>query len=224
MHQHKIYKKYPLLKMNKVFFIIIGSIIGPHHSYAQWKAGVEQYSYTNTRLAGAIVPMCHIQSANNWYGELRYNYEEVQTLSLFGGKSFAGGNDLQFTIIPMAGFSSGRFTGFSFATNAEAEWRDLYFSSQLQYSSGLKKKEENFFFTWSELGYNVTRYFFTGVSMQYTRQTGQTDFEPGFLAGFTCKKISFPFYFFKPFRPNRYFILGVNYEFSIKTKNKPDRN
>jgi hypothetical protein len=222
----KKFYKVPFLKTNKIFSIIICVIMAQHNTAAQWKAGIGQYSYTSMPLAEAIVPVGYIQSANNWYAELRYNYEEAKTFSLYGGKTFSGGNNLEYTLTPMAGFSTGRFTGVSFAANAEAEWKNFFFSSQTQYSISVKKKDSivvkgntgRFFFNWSELGYNISDLFFGGLSMQYTRQTGENNFEPGFLAGLNFKNLSFPCYVFSPFRPGRYFVLGVNYEFNFTKK------
>jgi hypothetical protein len=214
------------LKTNKRLLIFILSMIAYHSSIAQWKAGIGQYIYSGMQLSGEIVPVCHIQTADNWYAELRYNYEEAKTLSLYGGKIFSGGNELQYSITPMAGFSTGRFTGISFAFNADAEWKNFFISSQTQNSLTVKKKDsiavkknaDSFFFSWSELGYNLSDHFFAGLAMQYTRQTGKNDFEPGFLAGLNFKNLSFPFYVFSPFRSGRYFVLGVEYEFNFKKK------
>jgi hypothetical protein len=210
--------------MKKYFLILLFSIVVLPNMYAQEKIGAELYTYVGTKPA--IQPLLHIQSANNWYGELRYNYEDAETFSLYGGKTFSGGNNLEYSITPMAGYSTGRFNGLSFAFNTEVEWKAFYFSSQTQYSIATKKNDslsvkksaENFFFSWSELGYTIGDHFFTGVSIQYTRQAGETIFEPGLLAGLNFKKLSFPFYVFSPFHRGRYFILGVNYEFSLKNK------
>jgi hypothetical protein len=212
--------------MKRFFLITIWSMMIYHDAAAQWKSGIGLYSYTGMPLAEAIVPVFYLQSDNNWYAELRYNYEDAKTFSMYGGKTFSGGNNLEYTITPMAGFSSGRFTGVSFAINADAEWKKIFLSSQTQYSMSvkkndsiaIKKSDESFFFSWTELGYNISDHFFAGLSMQYTRQTGENNFEPGFLAGLNFKNLSFPFYLIKPFCPDRYFILGVNYEFSLKKR------
>ena len=210
--------------MNKYLLAIACLLLIHYTAAAQWKAGIEQYVYTHTALSEAIVPVCHLQSADNFYAELRYNYEDIKTLSIYGGKTFSGGNRLRYDITPMAGFSTGRFTGISFAFNADLEWESFFISSQTQYSLTIKKKDSiaikknagSFFFSWSELGYNFSRYFFAGLAMQYTRQKGKNDFKPGFLAGLNFKNLSFPFYLFSPFHPDHYFVLGVNYEFSFK--------
>ena len=204
--------------MSKCLSIIVAVMMMYHDAATQGKAGIEQYSYSGLPLAEAIVPVYHIQSAKNWYGELRYNYEDAKTLSLYGGKTINGGQELEFTITPLFGFSVGRFTGLSLAANSEISWKRFYISSQSQYSAAIKKDSESFFFNWSELGYTVSPRFFSGLSMQYTSQAEQTSVETGVLAGLTFNKVSFPFYVFKPFQPGRYFILGIIYEYSFKKK------
>jgi hypothetical protein len=204
--------------MKKPFLLITIAMMIYHLAPAQAKAGIEQYSYSGMPLAEAIVPVYHIQSANKWYGELRYNYEDVQTLSVYAGKTINASKTVECSITPMLGFSTGRFTGVSLAANSEITWKQFYISSQSQYSIGIKKESESFLFNWSELAYNITPRFYTGLSMQYTRQSRQTDIEPGLLAGITFNTVSIPIYVFSPFRQNQYFILGINYEYNFKKK------
>jgi hypothetical protein len=160
--------------------------------------------------------MIHIETKKNWYAEIRYNYEDVQTFSLFTGKTLTGGRSLRYSITPMTGISVGNFTGLSFATNAEVEWKSFYTSSQTQYSIGTRTGISNFFFSWSELGYNIAEHIFGGLALQYTKQEGMSKTEPGFVAGLNFKGISIPFYIFGPFNTDRYFVLGLNYEYNFK--------
>jgi hypothetical protein len=160
----------------------------------------------------------HFQAKNNWYAELRHNYEDVNTVSLFAGKAFTGGNEVTFSIIPLLGYSIGKFCGPSLALNTETEWKKLFFSSQNQYSISTKVKKESFFFTWTEAGYSISEWLFTGITLQYTRLSAQNIFEPGLLAGLSFKNVSFPCYIFNPFQRKHYFVLGLNYEFSFKER------
>ena len=190
------------------------------NSTGQSKWVIENYNYFGQPGAGAVVPMIHFETKRNWYAELRYNYEDNKTISLFAGKSFKGGSSFSYSITPLAGFSAGNFTGVSLGINADAEWKKIYLSSQTQYSMGIKKDEANFFFTWSELGYNISNHFFGGIAIQYTGTAVVNNFEPGFVAGFELNNFSFPVYVFSPFQDSRYFIVGVNYEYSLKKKKK----
>ncbi len=215
------------VKTNKYLLTGLCSLAIQLTAFAQWKAGIEQYVYSHTPLSEGIVPIIYLQSPGNFYGELRYNYEEAKTISLFAGKSFTGGGNFEYKLTPMAGYSTGRFKGVSLAINAEGEWKNFFISSQTQYSIAtmktdslmVKKNADDFFFSWSETGYGFGEHFFAGLSVQYTRQAGDNIIEPGLLTGLNFQNLSFPFYVFNPFNSNRYFVAGVNYDFSFKKKN-----
>ncbi|MBL7744830.1 MAG: hypothetical protein JNN00_15260 [Chitinophagaceae bacterium] len=185
---------------------------------AQSKWVVENYHYLGKLYPASIVPMIHYETYNDWYAELRYNYEEAGTVSFFGGKTLTAAGDMQLSITPLLGYSAGRFTGVSAAVNTDITWQQLYLSSQSQYSFAVKKNAENLFFNWSELAYHVSPYFFSGVTVQYTRQDGIRDAEPGVLAGVSFKNISIPVYSFSPFSAGRYFIIGLYCELSTAGK------
>jgi hypothetical protein len=204
--------------MNNILLLILATVMYNHIAVAQAKVGIEHYSYSGMPLSEAIVPVYHVQSGNNWYGELRYNYEDANTLSVYGGKTIDWGSTVQFSITPLLGFSTGQFTGVSLAANSEISWKQFYISSQSQYSKGINKSSASFLFNWSELGYTISPHLFSGFSMQYTRQSGKTSIEPGVMAGLTFNALSIPFYVFSPFRQGQYFILGINYEYSFKKK------
>ncbi|MBL0273539.1 MAG: hypothetical protein IPQ06_10810 [Chitinophagaceae bacterium] len=187
-------------------------------AFTQAKSGLQNYTLLSQENEYLWMPVFHYQARNGVYAELRYNYEDVQTLSFYGGKTFSGGKTLQFSLTPMLGYSTGRFTGLSLATNVEVEWKNFYLSSQTQYSMATKQNSADFFFSWSELGYDISDNFFAGVAIQYTRQQEMNDTEPGVMAGLNFKNISIPFYVFGPFKSGRYFVLGLNYECDFKKK------
>jgi hypothetical protein len=186
---------------------------------AQSKVGFEHYNYIRQSDGAGLVPMFHLQTKNNWYTELRYNYEDAQTLSLFAGKAFESGKAIEYTIIPMMGFSIGRFTGASIGLNTDITWKNFDLSTQSQYSIAMKKNTNDFFFNWSELTYSFSQNIFAGIAMQYTLQTKQQALEPGIVAGVNLKNVSFPIYAFNLFRTDSYFVVGVNYEYKLG-KNK----
>lgn len=181
---------------------------------------MESYNLLSQGKDYVWMPVIHYQTEKGFYTELRYNYEDVQTLSLFAGKTFFTGSKLGCTLTPMLGLSTGNFSGASVAVNAEADWKNFYLSTQTQYSAATRKGVSNFFFSWSELGYNLSRSFFAGVALQYTRQEGVSYTEPGIVAGLSFKNFSLPFYLFKPFQTDQYIIVGLNFEYSLKAKKK----
>lgn len=206
------------MKTYNVLLFFTSIMLMQFNAPAQWTGEIELYKYIGTGGEGSFQPLAHIRSPNNWYGEIRYNYEDAQTLSLYGGKTFSGSKLVEYSITPMAGYSKGVFTGISLGVNTDAEWKKFYFSAQSQYSISSKTKEDTFLFSWSELGYSITDHFFTGFSLQYTRTICQTDLEPGIVAGICFKNFEMPFYIFKPLRSERYFVLGLSYEFNLGKK------
>jgi hypothetical protein len=168
-----------------------------HELSAQSKLGVEYYHYLN-QSEGAAVPLVNFTTGRHWRGEVRYNYEDVHTLSLFAGRTIKGGEKLAYKFAPMIGYSFGRFKGMSLAANTDLEWKKIYFSSQTQYTRSTKGDGYHFFFNWSEAGYEVCEYFI--------------------LAGLSFGDLSIPFYAFRKADGEKYFILGLNYEFSLKSK------
>jgi hypothetical protein len=199
--------------MKKLLLAILINIAMHFNIAAQTKIGAELYNYIKARPS--FQPIAYLQTIDNWYAELRYNYENEKTFTFYGGKTFSWENNIAYNITAMTGFSTGHFTGVSFAANADAEWKHFYFSSQTQYSVSIKKNDStviknnpgNFFFSWSELGYNISDNFFTGLAIQYTLQTGPNEFRPGIMAGLRFNKIQLPFYIFGPFQPGRVFFF-----------------
>ncbi|MEO7983765.1 MAG: hypothetical protein ABI688_06765 [Bacteroidota bacterium] len=185
-------------------------------AFSQSKTGLQNYNFLGRGKEYVWMPVFHYQATKGFYAELRYNYEDVQTLSLFAGKTFTGRNDLEWAITPMVGFSTGKFTGASLAVNAEAEWKDFYFSTQAQFSRSTESATDNFFFNWSEGGYNLSENFFGGIAVQFTGMQNGCELEPGFVAGLNLKNLSVPVYIFNPFKQGTYFVLGLNYSFDLK--------
>ncbi|RZK44426.1 MAG: hypothetical protein EOO94_05205 [Pedobacter sp.] len=101
---------------------------------AQSELGIEQYSYLGTGQPGTIVPVAHYRTRSNWYAEARYNYDEINTFSLYAGRTFSGERNLAYSITPMIGAMVGRSSGGSIAINTEFDFRRFNFSSQSQYS------------------------------------------------------------------------------------------
>lgn len=206
--------------MNRIIYIIACSILLPISLTAQSKLGIENYYYPGTPGSNGVVPVVHFETNHAWRGELRYNYEDAATISLFAGKTITAGKSLKWSISPMIGVSTGVFTGISIATNIEAEWKNLYLSSQNQYSKSTKTGCYNFLFSWSEIGYNISDAVFAGVAFQYTRSVNDNILEPGFVGGFSIGNITVPLYAFSPFGAGRYFVAGVIYECQFKRRKK----
>jgi hypothetical protein len=190
-----------------ITFIMISNVVT-----SQSHGGIEQYYYTGAGLS-TIVPKVYYESPHNWYGEVRYNYEELQTVSFNAGKIFSNKKLLSYSITPFAGIVLGRLNGGTLGSNIKIDYKSLFFSSESQYTFSVEKRAENFFFNWSELGSQLTKLVYVGVALQLTHPYEiKNDWQPGVMIGFTYKSWTFPVYAFNPARNNRNFVLGINWE------------
>ena len=158
-----------------------------------------------------FMPIAHFQSARNWYAEARYNYEDTETFSLFLGRSFSGDKNIAYTVTPMLGASVGKFKGISTGLNVDVEYDKFYFSAQSQYSMATArgKGSDDFFYSWSEAGYQPLDWLYAGASFQQTFTRYEKLLEPGALVGFSFNRFSIPVYGFDLFNDTRYFIIGL---------------
>lgn len=202
--------------------IIISAIVAGVVSVQAQSGGVEQYYYTRTSGSEAVMtPIAHYTSDNNWYGEARYNFDELNTLSIYAGKRFTRNGQLSWEATPMIGGLMGQMKGGSLGMNVGMDFRKLFFTSQSQYSFSIDNAGDKYFYTWSELGYSATNWLYAGLALQQTnvyREDGKM--EPGCMIGLSMKNWTIPLYAFNTSDRERYFVLGVNWQWETKKKKK----
>jgi len=187
---------------------------------AQGKSGVENYNQFSKGKQYLWMPVVHYQTKKGLYAEMRYNYDDINTFSFYGGKSISGGKQLEYTVVPMLGFSVGNFESIAAATKMELNYRKSFMSAEVQYNHALRNEQTSFFFTWPEIGIDISEFLFAGIAAQYTIDGNIKTFEPGLMAGINFKNFSIPFYLFNPFRSNNYLVIGLNYEYNLKPKKR----
>ncbi len=203
-------------KKHHKLFVLLG--FACNIVFAQAKSGMENYNLLAKGQDYCWTPVLSYEASSGFVTQLRYNYEDLKTISFFAGKKMTTGKSGGLEIAPMLGISAGTFAGVSLACNTEAEGKRFYFSSEMQYSKSTKKGINDFFFTWSEAGISVGDYFFGGAAMQLTLEARDTDLQPGLVAGLSFGRLTLPLYVFRPFSAGQWFLAGVNYEFQCHKK------
>ena len=193
-----------------LFYMIIGILCNQLN--AQSKGGIEQYNYLNNSGVSSIMPVVHFETRKGWYSEARYNYEELKTFSFYLGKSFSNDAFFSWSVTPMVGCVIGNLKGVSTAMNLDFECDNIFLSSQPQFVVAMDKVNENFFYNWIDLGYNIRKWIYAGITMQQKIAGSGNQTENGLMVGFNIKRFTFPVYFFNPARQDTYFILGINWE------------
>jgi len=200
-----IHRKYWLLYLMTLSINVLVS--------GQSKSGIENYNYMGNKINYTWAPVVHNLTDKGMYTEMRYNYEELKTASLYLGKSFNANGSIESSFTPAAGIVVGKYTGASMALNTEVSYRNIFFNSQAQYTISAEKTSNNFYYNWSDLYYMSLPWLFTGFTMQQTGMYNTTmKTEAGLLMGFTKGKWTIPVYLFNVLNDQKYFVIGINVE------------
>ncbi len=95
--------------------------------------------------------------------ELRYNYEDLETVSFFAGRSFELGEELTAGITPMLGFAAGDTDGIVPALELDLGWRRFAWYVESEYLFDLDDRDDDFFYSWSTLTYGFTDWLSAGL-------------------------------------------------------------
>ena len=102
--------------------------------------------------------------------EARYNYEDLETGSVFVGWSFPFGDDRAYlTLTPIVGGVFGRTAGVAPGVEVDARWWRLSLWLEAEYLFDTKDASASYLYSWSELDYVALSWLWFGVSVQRLR-------------------------------------------------------
>lgn len=135
---------------------------------------------------------------NKLHLEARYNYEDIETFSVWTGYNFSGGKKIEYTITPMAGGVVGNSNGiapgleFIFTLNKFELYNESEYFIDLEY-------DNHFFYSWVDFTYSPTDWLWLGISGQRTRlyQT-ELEIQRGLLIGAGYKSFELSTYLYNP--------------------------
>jgi hypothetical protein len=129
--------------------------------------------------------------------EGRYNYEALESGSVWLGYNFTIGEKLVFDFTPMLGGVFGHLTGVAPGYNLSLSYKHVSLSSQSEYVFDTEDSSGNFFYTWSELTYAPWDWLRGGLVAQRTKAyQSSLDIQQGFLLGTSYGKVDFTTYVF----------------------------
>jgi len=179
----------------------------------QWSFTAFAYGYIAPNEDSYFNPI--VQADHRWlHLEARYNYEDQQTGSLWGGYSFRVGRKLALQATPMLGAVVGNTAGIAPGYEVSLTYKRLWLYSEGEYVFDLKTKAGDFFYDWNELDLTLTKWLYAGLAEQRTLAfRTPLDTRRGFSVGFSYKKITFPLYFFNIGSSDRTVVLGIGGRF-----------
>jgi hypothetical protein len=146
--------------------------------------------------------------------EARYNYEALDTSSLWIGYNVAVGDKLALEFTPMLGGVFGATAGIAPGYKGTLNWWKLELYTEGEYLFDTDDSSDSFYYTWSEFTLAPVDWFRFGLAVQRTKLY-QTDYDiqRGFLVGFTFKRVDLTTYVFNPDASRPMIVLGIGVSF-----------
>ena len=178
-----------------------------------WAFAADAYYYIFPAEENILTVLAYVDY-NAVHFEARYNYEGRNTASIFTGYRFETGNKLKFGVTPMLGYIFGDISGVIPAFKLDLAWKKFDFYSESEYVIDLAGKENNYFYTWSEVAISPFENFRTGISANRTRlyETGK-ELQRGVFAQYSFWKLTAGVHYFNPFSSDDFVIATLGIEF-----------
>jgi hypothetical protein len=147
--------------------------------------------------------------------EARYNYEAIDSGSLFVGWKFSGGNKLTWEVTPILGAVFGQKEGIAPGFEAAIGYGIVDFYTESEYVRDTEVKEDSFAYSWNELGLTPVEWLRFGIVTQRTMvYQSDRDIQRGLFVQVMYKAATLGFYIFNPDdSDNRFAVFSLGAEF-----------
>ena len=147
--------------------------------------------------------------------ESRYNYEDINSLSVFAGWNFEKQyNKLDITATPLAGVLVGHTSGILPGLELNVSYLKFTLYSENEYMLDFKGKDNYFFYSWTQLSAQIFKNTQAGILAQSLRwyQT-KFDVQRGIYAEYNTGSFTFDVYHFNPFTSFNFTIVSASFAF-----------
>lgn len=146
--------------------------------------------------------------------EARYNYEDLNTSSIWAGYNMSVGETVQIGFTPMLGAVFGNTRGVAPGYRLSVDWKQLEFYTEGEYVFSYDGREDSYFYSWSELAIAPLDWLRAGIVAQRTRayQT-ERDVQPGLLLGVAVNSFMLTAYAFNPDKDDSVYVISIGIDF-----------
>ena len=180
----------------------------------KWSGAASVYCYF---IPGERIPptITVLSDHSSLHIESRYNYEDINSLSVFAGWNFERQyNKLDITVIPMAGAVVGHTNGILPGLELNASYKRFTLYSENEYMLDFKGRENYFFYSWSQLSAQIFKNIQIGVLAQSLRwYKTKFDIQRGVYAEYNVGSFTFDAYYFNLFTNADFAIVSANFTF-----------
>jgi hypothetical protein len=178
-----------------------------------WSFGVEGYVYLVEGDDDYLMPIV-TADRGGFHLEARYHYEDLDTASAWVGWTLESGDVVSLEVVPMAGVVVGRTDGLAPGLELTLSWRRFELYAESEYVFDLDSSEGDFFYTWSELGWQAWPWLRFGLTAQHTRVRGDSfEAELGAFVGVSRGPVELLVYRFDPDEAAPYLVVSLGVEF-----------
>ena len=178
-----------------------------------WTVDASVYTYVLPDEGNYAQPT--IAADRDWFHfAARFNYEDLNTGSIWLGYNFSGGETIEWTLTPLIGGVLGQTDGVAPGYSGSLSWRQLEFYSEGEDLIDGHDTADNFLYNWSELSFVPTEWFRVGMVTERTRVYETTrDIQRGLLVGITYKNLEATTYVFNPDDSRPVVVLAIAFSF-----------
>jgi hypothetical protein len=146
--------------------------------------------------------------------EARYNYEDLETGSVWLGYNYSIGERLTLTMTPLFGGVIGKTTGIAFGYQVAIDWWRLELLSEGEFLIDTGHGDDHFFYSWSELTLTPVDWLRFGIAAQRTRVfESERELQPGVLLGVRFGPVGVTGHVFDPDTRTPVVVVSVEAEF-----------
>jgi hypothetical protein len=146
--------------------------------------------------------------------EARYNYEDLETGSVWIGYNFSAGDSLLLEITPALGGVFGRTVGIAPGYRLSLAWRAASFYTEGEYLFDTDERTDSFFYSWSELTLSPLGGLDLGLAVQRTQvYESPREFQRGLLLGASFRRVGVTAYVFDPDETDATYVMSAQVEF-----------
>jgi hypothetical protein len=188
------------------------STIQAAQAAASWSFSTSLYTYI---APGSDYVQPTITADRQWlHLEARYNYEDLETGSLWVGYNFSVGDKIKLDITPMLGGVFGKTAGVAPGLRGSLRWWRLELYGEGEYVFNTRERADSFFYLWLELTLSPVDWLRLGPVVQRTRiDESELDIQRGFLVGLSYKRVELTAHVFNPNKNKPTYVMAVSVGF-----------
>ena len=140
-----------------------------------------------------------------WHFEPRYNYENMETFSMFAGYDFSGGKKFKYLFTPMLGGVVGRTNGVAPGLEFDLAWGRVGLYSETEYVLDMNYSAESYLYVWSQLRFAATKWMILGLVGSRNRvYQNNVNIQRGVSLSFIKGKNALTGYYYNAFTSDQY--------------------